>query len=119
VSGGIDGRVIFERAPEPHRRELRRMVAEGWTDEEILEAWGRLLHNLTLRGQNEITAAAAYLRGQPTPEAGATRDQPLTREKAIALRERYGSYRKAADHSPWEASHINRVANGERGKRSD
>jgi hypothetical protein len=118
MSSHIDGRVIFERAPEPNRRELRRMVAEGWDDAEIIDAWRGLLPNFTKRGEAEVLAAAAYLRGQrTTPEP--TGDHALSQEEAIALHKRYGSYRKAAEHSDWEASHIWRVAAGERGKRSD
>lgn len=118
MSDAIDGRTVLERAPEPHRRELRRMVAQDWSDDEILDAWRRMLPNFTVRGEREVLAAAAYLRGQPSqPEQG--RDHPLTREEAIALHERYGSYREAEKHSDWEASHIYRVATGERGKPSD
>ena len=115
MSGEIDGRVILERAPAPHRRELRRMVAEDWTDAEILDAWRQLLPNFTERGENEVLAAAAHLRGEGTGTVKAP-GHPLTQHEAKELIARHGSLRKAEKASNWSASHIARVAAGERGK---
>jgi hypothetical protein len=102
----------------PDMRELRRQVREGWPDDEILDAWRKRKPGLLLRDERRILLLAAELRGQPPPERQLARDHALTQAEARALVERYGSLRKAEANSNWSASHIARVKNGERGKRS-
>lgn len=118
MSDAIDGRTILERARKPHRRELRRMVAEDWSDDEILDAWRRMLPNFTLRGEREVLAAAAYLRGTGSEQTPAEprSDHPLSQHEAKELIQRHGSTRKAEKASGWDHTHIARTARGERGK---
>ena len=119
MSSHIDGRAVFESVPADRQRRLQQQVSDGWSDEEIIDFWRKVRTNFAKRGEHEVTAAAAYLRGHPAPEPKPADPHVLTQAAAIELHKLHGSYREAAKHSDWEASHIYRVATGERGKPSN